>query len=179
VDKEEKTLRSEYKYRGKVVTLRVDQVLLPNGREGSREVIEHSGAVAVVPLTGDGRILLVRQYRKAVERELIEIPAGRLDPGEDPRDCASRELREETGFDAGRLEHIITFCTTPGFSDEMIHLFIARDLYPSALDCDEDEFISLLQVTPREAAAMITDGRIIDGKTICGIYALLFQEQKL
>jgi len=171
----EKTLNTEYIYRGKVVTLRKDRVLLPNGKEGEREVVEHSGAVAVVPVTEEGNIILVKQFRKAVEEETIEIPAGKLDPGEEPEICALRELQEEIGFTAGTLKYKFSYYTSPGFSNEILHLFIARNLEESKLACDDDEFIETLQVSPEAILHMIMKGEIKDGKTITGILAF-FQE---
>lgn len=172
----EKTLETNYLFRGKVVTLRVDKVELPNGRESIREVVEHSGAVGIVPLTAEHKIVLVKQFRKPLEKEIIEIPAGKLDPGESPSACALRELQEEIGCTAGRLDFKFAFYTTPGFSNEIIHIFIARDLKESKMACDDDEFISTLQVSVDEAMHMIKNGTITDGKTISGIFALVLEE---
>ncbi|ATW24072.1 NUDIX hydrolase [Candidatus Formimonas warabiya] len=172
MNKKEPTLDSAYIYRGKVVTLRKDTVLLPNGRKGEREIVEHPGAVAVVPVTAEGKIIFVKQYRKPLEQETIEIPAGKLDRGEGPEKCALRELQEEIGF-LGKLEYKFSYFTTPGFSDEIMHLFIARDLEQSYLACDEDEFIEKLEVSPSEALHMIMKGEIKDAKTIIGIFTFL------
>lgn len=169
---QEKTLQTDYIFRGRVVNLRVDRVKLPNGKEAKREVVEHSGAVAIVPVSDDGKIILVKQFRQAVGKELVEIPAGKLDPGEAPEECALRELQEEIGF-AGNLEYKFSFYTSPGFSNEIIHLFFADHLQASKKDCDEDEFISLLKVSPGEAMHMIMAGEIMDGKSITGIFAFL------
>lgn len=172
MNKNEVTIESTYIYRGKVVTLRKDQVKLPNGKLGEREIIEHSGAVAIVPITDEGKIIFVKQYRKPIEKETIEIPAGKLDQGELPEDCALRELREETGF-AGNLFSKFSYFSTPGFSDEILHLFFARDLKKAPLDCDEDEFLEKFEASPEEALHMIKNGEIIDAKTIIGILTLI------
>lgn len=175
--KNEPTIASTYIYRGKVVTLRKDQVRLPNGKSAEREIVEHSGAVAVVPVTGEGKIIFVRQYRKPVEREMIEIPAGKLNPGEIPEDCAQRELREETGF-SGTLTYKFSYYSTPGFSDEILHMFFAHDLQSAPLEGDEDEFVDKLEVSPSEAVHMMMTGEIIDAKTIIGILTWMQEGHK-
>ncbi len=174
MDKKEPTLSSSYIFKGKIVTLRKDLVLLPNGKKAEREIVEHPGAVAVVPITDEGKIILVKQFRKPIEMETVEIPAGKLDPGENPEICALRELQEEIGF-TGELYFKFSYYTTPGFSNEIMHLFFARNLKVSQKECDDDEFIEKLDVSPIEALHMITKGEIIDSKTIMGIL-LLMQE---
>jgi len=172
MDMNEPTIESMYIYQGKVVTLRKDKVKLPNGKLSEREIVEHSGAVAIVPVTNEGKIIFVKQYRKPIEKETIEIPAGKLNPGERPEDCAQRELQEETGF-AGELNFKFSYYTTPGFSDEIMYMFFARDLKFAPLDCDEDEFVEKLEVSPHEALHMISKGEIIDAKTIIGILTMI------
>ena len=159
-------------YAGKVVNLRRDIVSLPNGREASREVVEHPGAVAIVPVLPDGRILLVRQFRHPVGKVLIEIPAGKLDKGEAPDRCALRELEEETGYRAGSLECKASIFTGPGFTDEVIHIYIARDLVKTTVNPDEDEFLEVRAYELRDIRHMIRDGLICDAKTISGMYLL-------
>jgi ADP-ribose pyrophosphatase len=162
-------------YTGKVVHLDIDRVRFPNGSVGELEMFRHSGAAAVVPFLSDPRgedpqILLIRQYRYAAEGFLYEIPAGRLDEGEDPRDCAIRELREETGCAAERVEHLYTFFPTPGFCDERIHVFMATGLTMGGETAHEtDEFLSMETMPLSRALEMIERGEIRDGKTAIGI----------
>ncbi|MDT8901086.1 NUDIX domain-containing protein [Anaeroselena agilis] len=165
----EHRLASEIVYNGKILTVRHDRVRLPDGREATRDVVGHPGAVAVVPITATGEIVLVRQYRYPVAKELLEVPAGKLDKGEQPEDCARRELEEETGYRAGRLEHLATFYTAPGFTDEIMHLYLARDLSPTAQNTDGDEFIDIEYYTASQVKKLLADKEIIDAKTIIGL----------
>lgn len=170
----EETISSKVIFEGRIVKLQFDEVKLPNGRTGTREIIKHTGACCILPVTSDGKIILVEQYRKACERSLIEIPAGRLELGEDPKTAATRELEEETGRKAGRITKICEFYTAPGFCDEIIHLYLAEDLeiLPNPASLDEDEFVELLEVSIEEAVSMVRDGRIVDAKTIIAIQHL-------
>jgi ADP-ribose pyrophosphatase len=165
----EKTISSKRIHEGKVLNLRVDEVLLPNDKTSLREIVEHNGAVAIVAVTDENKILMVKQYRKAVEKVLIEIPAGKLEKGEVPYDCAERELIEETGFRAHQLEEVIEIITSPGFCTEKIHLFVARDLTVDYLENDEDEFIDIITMNLDEALEKIVSGEIVDSKTIIGL----------
>ncbi len=165
----ERTLDSTTAYRGRILTLRVDEVELASGGTSVREVVEHPGGVAVVAVDGEGRAVIVRQYRYPVREALWEIPAGKLDPGEEPRECALRELEEETGYRAGRLEGVVRFYTSPGFSDEALHLFFAGDLSPGERAPDDDEIIECKLVSRGELDDMIRKGEIRDGKTLLGI----------
>lgn len=167
---------SERIYEGKIINLRRDLVRLPNGREASREVVEHPGAVAVVPLLPDGRILLVRQFRHPVGQILLEIPAGKLDAGEDPDDCARRELEEETGHRAGRLERKASVFTGPGFTDEVIHIYVAEELQRTVQNPDEDEFLEVGAYEPAQIRQLIQSGQICDAKTLAGLYLLQNRE---
>lgn len=169
----EKTIASEKIYDGVIIKVEKLTVALENGQTSTREIVRHQGASAVVPVTSDGSFVLTRQYRKPNEFYSIEIPAGKLDPGEDPLDCAKRELEEETGYRAGKLSKLFSIKSTPGFSDEIIHIFMATELEQGQLSPDEDEFITTFIVTQKEAAEMIKDGRITDGKTISGLYGAL------
>ena len=175
---EEKTISGETLYEGKVITLRVDEVELPDGNRATRELIKHPGAVAIIAITDEGKIILVEQYRKALERILIEIPAGKIDPGEKPEITAVRELEEETGYGARDFTYIQSFATSPGFADEIIHIYLARDLYQieNPAPGDEDEFIGLLEVTLKEAEEMVTSGEIYDAKTA---FAVLYAKNLL
>ncbi|SHE41010.1 ADP-ribose pyrophosphatase [Desulforamulus putei DSM 12395] len=170
-DLREKTLSSKRVYEGRILNLRVDQVLLPNGKESGREVVEFSEAVTIVAVTEDKKVLLVTQYRYPVSEVLLEAPAGKMDPRENPVACARRELQEETGYTAGSLEKICEFYTTPGFTNELMHVFLARDLTPGEQSPDEDEFVQVEAVPLQDAIAMIYNGKIRDGKTIAGLLA--------
>jgi ADP-ribose pyrophosphatase len=169
----EKTIRKEKIFNGKVVQLYVEDVQLPNGKTSKREVIKHPGAVAIIPITKEGKLVLVRQYRKALERVLIEIPAGKLEKGEEPLATAQRELEEETGYRAQSMRHIVSFYTSPGFADELIHLYMAEGLekLKDAASLDEDEFVDILEVTLEEALEMLEKREIYDAKTA---YALQY-----
>lgn len=159
---------------GRVISLDIDTVRFPDGSIGELEMVRHPGASAIVPfvsdpLGGDPQILLLKQYRYAAEQYLYEIPAGRLDAGEDPRDCAVRELREETGCTAARMDFLFTMFTTPGFTDERIHLFMAAGLERGETAHEADEFMTLETVTLSQALQLIQKGEIKDAKTALGI----------
>lgn len=161
-------------YSGRVLNLDVDRVRFPDGSEGELEMVRHSGASAVVPFVSDPagddpQILLIRQYRYAAESYLFEIPAGRLDPGESPLECAVRELLEETGCTAERVEPLTSIYTTPGFTDERIHLFMASGLSMGESRRERDEFIEVVTHPLSEVLAMIERGEIVDGKTLVAI----------
>jgi len=165
----ERVIASEVIYRGRIVSLRADDVELPDGRTARREIVEHADVVAVVPMAADGRLVLVRQYRLAARSELLEVPAGGVDEGEEAEAAAQRELQEETGYRAGRLQRLTGFFVSPGYCTEFIHVFLAEDLRESALSGDEDEDIELEHVTFAEALRLIETGEIRDGKSIIGI----------
>jgi len=157
-------------YTGRVLNLDIDTVSFPNGSVGEIEIIRHSGASAVIPFLSDPhgddpQILLLRQYRYAAEAVLYEVPAGKLDPGEEPEHCARRELLEETGCSASRIEHLYTMYTTPGFTDERIHIFMATGLVQGKSEHEADEFITLETVTLSKALGLIQEGAIQDAKT--------------
>lgn len=165
----EHTVATERIFRGRIVGLRVDTVQLPGGRVSQREIVEHSGSVAVVPLDGHSNILMVRQYRKPVEQELLEIPAGLLEPGEEPETAARRELQEETGYTAQRIEPLVQFFTSPGFCDEEMHTFLATGLVAGRPNPDEDEQIKMVPVPLADVPEMIQRGEIRDGKSIAAL----------
>lgn len=167
--KTERTLNSRLVYDGRLIRLRVDEVALQNGRRTVREVVEARGAVGIVALDAEGRVILVRQYRRPARRELWEIPAGTLEPGEDPAACAHRELAEETGFTADEILPLAGFYTSPGFCDEWMHLFLARGLKEGSQAPEDDESIRVARVPLTEALAMIRTGDICDAKTIAGL----------
>jgi ADP-ribose pyrophosphatase len=168
-------------YSGRIVSLDVDEVTFPDGSRGQLEIFRHPGASAVVPFLSDPagedpQVLLIKQYRHAVGGWLYEIPAGRLDAGEDPADCARRELEEETGCTAERVERLTTIFTTPGFCDERIHLFLADGLTMGEHRREPDEFLEIERVPLSRALAMIEGGDIQDAKTIVGLlYAAGFR----
>lgn len=159
-------------YKGKIIDLSVETVTLPNGAKADLEVITHPGAAAVVPMKDDRTVVMVRQYRHAVGRFIYEIPAGKLHPGEDPRDCAAREVEEETGYKVGRLEPVLSFLTTPGFTNEIIHVFVGRDLSPGTQNLGTDEVLEIIEMPLEQAVAHINDGEIQDAKTIIGLQAV-------
>jgi ADP-ribose pyrophosphatase len=159
-------------YDGRVVRLRVDEIRSAGGRRGTREVVEHPGAVAIVPLLPGPRVVLLRQWRYCVGGWLLEIPAGTLEPGEEPLECARRELIEETGHAAARVQPVLSFYTTPGFSTEILRIFLATELTPKEARQDEDELLETVAVEWDEAVAMCLDGRIRDAKTIAGMLAV-------
>jgi ADP-ribose pyrophosphatase len=175
---EEKTLTSETIYQGKIIDLQIDEVELPNGKTSKRELIKHPGAVAVIALTSEGRIVMVEQYRKALEKSIIEIPAGKLEPGEEPVKTAARELEEETGYGCENLSHLISFYTSPGFADELVHLYMAENItrIEDAKGPDEDEFVDLIEVTIEEALTLIKEKKIYDAKTAYAVQYLQLQQ---
>jgi ADP-ribose pyrophosphatase len=161
-------------YSGRIVNVDIDMVRFPNGSTGELEMVRHPGASAVVPFVSDPygddpQILLIKQYRYAAEEFIYEIPAGKLDGGEDPRVCAERELREETGCTAERIEHLYTFFTTPGFTDERIHAFMATGLSHGSVTHETDEFMSLETVTLSRALELIKTGELKDAKSALAI----------
>jgi ADP-ribose pyrophosphatase len=166
---EETILHTEPIYEGRVVNLYIETVQLPNDDTVKREVVRHGGAVAMVPLHKDGRVTLLRQYRLPVRGSLLEIPAGSLEPGEDPADCAVRELQEEAGLLPERLIPLDGIFLAPGYSSEYIHLYIATGLTPSELDGDDDEFLEVVTLPFTEALALIDSGEITDAKTIAAL----------
>jgi ADP-ribose pyrophosphatase len=172
-------LHREILYQGKVVDLFVDQIRYPSGNSGVREIAHHPGGAVAVPILDDGRVLLVRQLRYPVGRHLLELPAGKLNPGEDPRDAAARELSEETGYLAEKLEKLTAVYSTPGFCDEILHLYLARGLRASAAGTrrEEGELSMTLEFIPLpEALEMAAGGKIEDAKTVVG---LLLADRKL
>lgn len=169
MDLTEKTIESKRIFEGRVVNLRVDTVELPNGRVSTREIVEHPGAVAIVPMIDHEQVVLVRQFRQATGGTILEIPAGTLDKGEDPFDCARRELGEEIGYHPRKLTKMFHSYLAPGYSTEMLHTFLAEDLERVGENRDADEFIEVVTINLRDAVEMIRGGDIIDAKTVCGL----------
>jgi ADP-ribose pyrophosphatase len=171
-DLTEKTIAEDTVYKGKVIHLKVKKVTLPDGKIGTREVIEHPGAVAIIATTEENKLVVVRQFRKPLERTIVEIPAGKLELNEDPLQCAKRELEEETGYRCGDLKKIGAFYTSPGFSDQIIHVYYTTELSKGMQQTDSDEFVDVIEVTLDEALDMIETGEIIDAKTIYAVQYL-------
>ncbi len=166
---EEKATSSRRVYDGRVIKLDVLDVTLPNGKTSTREIVVHPGAVAIVPLDEARNVLMVRQWRTAAKRVMLEIPAGTLKPDEDPLVCANRELQEETGCRADRFERMGAFFVAPGYTTELIHLFLATGLSDSRLPMDDDEFIEIERIPLDDAVRRVVTGDIEDGKSITGI----------
>ncbi len=170
---EEKTLSSQLIYDGQIVKLRVDTVRIPGGRETRREIVEHSDCVAIVAIDADDSVLLVKQFRKSVEKELLEIPAGGIDPGEDPVTAVRREMQEETGYLPQKVERLGGFYSTPGYCTEYLHLYLATDLTPSQLFAEDTESIKLVRVPISQIPSLIASGKICDAKSIAGLLTFL------
>jgi nudix hydrolase, YffH family len=168
---EEKTIKRTTIFEGKVVNLYLDEVSLPNGKTSTREIVDHPGAVGIIPLTEENKIVLVEQFRKPLERSLWEIPAGKLEKGEDPLDTARRELEEETGYQAGQWEHIASFYTSPGFSNELLHIYVAKGLKKGdgKAIADEDEFVNVGVFSLEEVLKMVKEQKIFDAKTLYAV----------
>ena len=174
----EKTLSSRLIYEGRVVKLRVDTVQTVNGRETTREIVEHSDCVAIVAIDADENILLVNQFRKPVEKELLEIPAGGIDTGEDPETAVRREMREETGYLPRKVEKLGGFYSAPGYCSEYLYLYLATDLTPSQLHAEDTESIELVRVPITQIPDLIASGSICDAKSIAGLLTYL-EHQKV
>ena len=173
-----KRLNRELKFKGKIIDFYQDTMEINGDHTAIWDFIKHKGAAAVVPVTDEGKILMVRQYRNALERYTLEIPAGALDSVDEPGvECASRELEEETGYRSEHLEWLINLRTTVAFCNEKIEVFVAKDLIPSKQHLDEDEFIDVLEYTTDEIKEMIFSGKIIDAKTISGVLGYLNMEK--
>lgn len=166
----EETLESKPIFQGRIISLQVDTVRLPNGETATREIVRHPGAVAVVAIV-DNKMLVVEQFRKPLEKVQVEIPAGKLDAGEEPEMAALRELEEETGYRARSIEHLQSFSTSPGFAEEIVHLYFTDDLEQGTVHLDDEEFLTCEAITLDQAQAYIKDGRICDAKTLLAVYA--------
>ncbi|MFA9556057.1 NUDIX domain-containing protein [Evansella sp. AB-rgal1] len=168
----EKTTKTQSIYKGRIIDLSIHDVTLPNGESSKREIVNHPGAVAVIPITKENKLILVNQYRKPLEKVIAEIPAGKLEKGENPLECAKRELEEETGTIAQKWTELASFYTSPGFADELIYLFLAEDLGEGVVNTDEDEFVERIEVTLAEAEQLIKEKVIHDAKTIIAVQYL-------
>lgn len=173
----EETLSTRRVYEGAVINLRVDRVRMSTGHETGREVVEHSGAVTVVAVDGEGRVLLVRQHRYAAGRSLLELPAGTLDRDETPDACAARELEEETGFRPGRIERLGGFFVSPGYCTEYIQVYLATNLQPGRAGGDDDEDIRALSLPLTEVLRLVEAGELEDAKSLAALFLYLRRER--
>ena len=169
MDLKEKTKSSEIIYKGRLLDVRKDSVLLPNGSMSTREWINHPGAVCCVPIFKDGKIALIRQFRYPVQKVMLELPAGKIDNGEAPEICANRELEEEIGYFAKKLTFLTVIYPAVGFANEKMSLYLAEDLHKTKSNLDEDEFLELVPTTLENAIQMVWNGKITDVKTIIGL----------
>lgn len=165
----ETTVSSDLIYTGKTIQLRVDTVEVPNRGYQKREIIEHKGAVAILAITKENKVVLVKQFRKAIEQEIYELPAGKIEIGETPLDCAYRELKEETGYSANSMKLIHKYYPTPGFSNQLVFIYLAKDLIPGEKKLEEDEFLEVYEVDLETAYKMVYENEICDSKTVIGL----------
>ncbi len=166
----EKTITSEKKFEGKIINVEVLDVELPDGKKGYREIVNHPGGVGIVALTDENKILMVRQFRKPIEKDIIEIPAGKLEKGEDPLVCGKRELEEETGYKAKEFVSLGYLYPSPGFANEVTHLYLAWGLEKGRVNPDEDEYLDILEVPVQEVYSLIMKNEINDAKTVIGFF---------
>ena len=165
---EEKTPDSKRIYEGRIINLRVDKVTVVSGTS-TREIVEHNGGSVIAAVTDDNKIIMVKQFRKPMESPILEVPAGKLDGDEDPADAALRELSEETGYTAGKLEKLTEFYPSVGYTTEVLHIYLATDLKPGACHPDENEVLEVMEMDLEEVYRMVMDGKIHDGKTIAAV----------
>ncbi len=166
---EEKTLESERLYEGRILNLRKDLVTVKDDQTSYREIVEHNGGVTLAALTDEGKLVMVRQFRYAAGKVVLEAPAGKIEKGEDPLLTAARELKEETGYTAGKIEHLSSFYSSIGYSTEVIHLYFAEDLTPGETEFDDNEAIDIVEIDLAELKKMVLSGEVEDGKTIAAI----------
>jgi len=165
-------------YEGRIVSLRDDTVELSSGRKTKREIIEHADVVAIVALDEKDNVLLVKQYRKPVEKELLEIPAGGVEPGENPDDSARRELQEETGYLPRKIKKIGGVYASPGYCTELLYLYLATDLIPSRLKADDDEHIELIRVPLSRIPKLVSSGKICDAKSVAALFTVIINRKQ-
>ncbi len=175
---EERTTKSEKIYEGRIINLRVDTVELPNMSYAHREIVEHPNCVLIVPFKDEDTLYMIKQYRKAINKTIIEFPAGFVDDDEDPRQAALRELQEEIGFSANELDYVSEVYSSPGFTDEKIDIFIAKDLYDSKLKADDDEYIEVIEVKIDDLEDMLISFELQDSTTVIGALLVLNQRKK-
>ncbi|MBM7690042.1 ADP-ribose pyrophosphatase [Enterococcus ureilyticus] len=179
---EEKTISRKEIFKGHMIEVVLDEVQLPNGETSTRELVFHPGAVAIIPITADNKMIMVKQFRKPMEKVLLEIPAGKIDPGEqdNPKETAERELEEETGYRANEFTFVTSMYVSPGFANELLHIYFAQDLVkvPNPRPQDDDEILELYTITLDEAKAEIASGLICDAKTIFAVQYWELQQLK-
>ena len=166
---EEKTLDSKIVYKGKIFNIRRDTVLAVNGKNAYRDILEHNGAAVLLPITKQGKIVLVRQWRQARKQFMLELPAGKVDPGETFEETATRELQEETGYTAENLRYLLTVSPSAGYSEEILKIYLCTELIPGEISLDETEDLDVIECNPKEILQIIVEGKIQDSKTIIGI----------
>jgi len=176
--KPDKTLSSKIVFDGRAVKLRVDMIQMPDGRQTTREIVEHGACIAVVAVDAQNNVLLVSQYRDAVKKDLLEIPAGGVDPGEDAETAVKREMQEETGFLPQKLVSLGGYYLAPGYSTEYLHLYLAMDLIPSRLVAEDTEGINVVRVPVSQIPKLLRSDKICDGKSIAGLYMFLEYRKK-
>ena len=175
---EEKTIASRVVYDGRVIKVRVDTVETASGRQTTRDIVEHADCIAVVAVDADDNILLVKQFRKPIEKELLEIPAGGIDAGEDPVTAVQREMREETGYFPKKVERLGGFYSAPGYATEYLYLYLANDLIPSQLFAEDTEGIEVVRVPVTEIRELVIQGKIQDAKSVAGLLTFLEHRKK-
>lgn len=168
----EKTLSTESIFKGKIIDLVVKEVELPDGKKSKREIVYHPGAVAIIAITAEKKLVLIKQFRKPLEKTIVEIPAGKLEKGEDPLQCAKRELEEETGYKSEELSFVTSFYTSPGFADELVHIYFTDKFEVGKINPDEDEFLDVIEVSLQEAEKLIETQSIHDAKTVFAVQYL-------
>jgi ADP-ribose pyrophosphatase len=176
--KREKVIRSKHIFDGQIVKLHVDTVLTPDGQESTREIVEHAPAILVAAIDENDNVLMVQQYRRATGKELLELPAGGVEPNETPEAATIREMQEETGYMPGRVVRLGGFYTAPGFCSEFIHMFVSTDLKPSRLFAEDTDEIKLIRVPVKDVPALLTSGKLEDAKTYAGLYMYLAWRKK-
>lgn len=167
---EEKTVSEKYLYKGRIINLRVDDITLPNGEPANREVVEHSGGVGIVAINDNNDVYLVNQFRYPYKKAILEIPAGKLNKGENPMECGERELLEEVGVTAKCFEDLGQIYPSPGYCEEIIYIYLATDLKHSEQNLDEDEFLEVVKLPFAKALEMAASGEIKDAKTVVGLF---------
>ncbi len=174
----EKLLESKIKFSGNIMDVSVDRIILPDGSESRREIVHHPGGMTVIPHLHSGKIVMIEQYRHAAGEVLLELPAGRAEPGEELKKGAARELKEETGYNAGKITHIIDFYTTPGYSTECLGLFLAEDLHRGKQELEKGEFLRIREIDTEEILELIFKGKIRDGKSALGLLTFKMLQQE-
>jgi ADP-ribose pyrophosphatase len=171
---EEETLSSKTAFNGEILNVRVDEIRLPGGRKSTREIIEHSDAVAVVPIDRNGNMILVRQYRRGAGKDLLEIPAGCVEPGENPEETVKRELQEEIGYLPNKITRMGGFYASPGYNTEYLYLYLATELVPAKLHAEDTDSIEVVPVPIKSITDYIKSGKICDAKSVAGILYYMF-----